>query len=70
MNGLLAAGGAGVAVIILIILFWQGGTGRLGIALAAAAGSALAICATIWAVLLDVLGMIAQFAASLGSGFG
>jgi hypothetical protein len=61
---------AGLAVIILVVLFIRGGGGRVAIALAACAGSALAIVGTVWALTYDLFGMVAQIASNIASGVG
>lgn len=65
-----AGGGAALAVIVLVVLLARGGSGRVGIVVAAMAGSALGIAATMWAVLVDLVGMLAHMAQSFGSALG
>lgn len=67
---MITVGSAGLAVIILVVLFFRGGGGRLAIALAACAGSALAICATVWALFFDLFGMVGNIASAIAGGIG
>lgn len=59
-----------VALLILIILIARGGAGRVGIVLAAMAGTALGIAATLYAVFLTVGDSLWSVVAALGGAFG
>jgi hypothetical protein len=56
---------AAVAVILMAILLARGEVGRIGIILAMACGSALGFAATIFAVMFDLLGIVAQVAQNI-----
>ncbi len=62
------AGGAGLALLVLGILLWRGGGGRVAIILAAAAGSAIGLAATLWAIFGDLVGVAVRLLNSLGAG--
>lgn len=53
------------AVILLAILLFRGDAGRLGIIVAAAAGSALGFAATVFAVMFNLFGAAIDVARAL-----
>lgn len=56
----------GFAVLILLVLLFQGGTGRAGIVVAAMAGSAIALAGTLFDVLFSLADAFVNVIAQIG----